>query len=515
MRLRTFLLFNSAAILHRRPRSTRKPQRAKRASASPSPSAAQDAVQYPEDPCEFASRFLHFELDEIQAAILRNPSRRVILNCTRQWGKSTLAAIKALHHALRNPGSLSCVACPSARQSAELIRKIARFAAMLGIPRRGDGSNDISLVFPNGSRIVGLPGRDSTVRGFSSVSLLIVDEASYVPEEIYHALRPMLATVPDNQIWLISTPGERQGFFFDTWLSAGKEWTKIAVPGDQCKRIPAEFLAEERRRMPEHKFRKEYLCEFVDSEDAVFPSDLVRAAIAPIPHLQFFPWQDAVQAPLIRDPDLRRELEVLCNQFPKPPSDRTFLFGLDLGQSQDPSALVILERSRIVCGPRNPASYAYPTRLRWAVRYIRRFPLGTPYTGVVDAVAELLRHPSIDAPATLTLDATGLGAPVVDMFKSALKHLPTARPPRLRSVTITSGDSVSKDGNSFRVPRTDLIAALEVKLQSRDLLIGDSVHDAPKLVEELCAFKRKPSTSSRTPDDLVFATALALWSPDP
>ena len=500
-----FLLSNAANVLKVRSNGPRKSQPAKSA-MTPA-----QITSYPADPCEFAANCLHFELDDLQSEILRNPSRRVILNCTRQWGKSTLAAIKALHHALCNPGTLTCVACPSARQSAELVRKIARFAATLGIARRGDGANDISLVFPNGSRVVGLPGRESTVRGFSSVSLLIVDEASYVPEEIYHALRPMLATVPDNQIWLISTPGERQGFFFDTWLSAGAEWTKIAVPGDQCKRIPPEFLAEERQRMPEQKFRKEYLCQFVDSEDAVFSSDLVRAAVAPVPHLQFSAWQDVVQAPLIRDSDLRHQLDMLCNQFPKPPSDRRYLFGLDLGQSQDYSALVIIERSVIVCGPRDPISYAYPSKLRWVVRHVKRFALGTPYTEVTNAVAELLRHPSIDAPATLAVDATGVGAPVVELLKAALKGLPGERQRRLCGVTITSGESASSNGNALRVPRDHLIAGLEVKLQSGQLLIGDTVHNADKLIEELCAFKRKPSASSKIHDDLVFATALALW----
>jgi hypothetical protein len=92
-----------------------------------------------------------------------------ILNCTRQWGKSTVAAAKAVHRLLTRKGYLVLVASPSERQSAELMRKVAEMLAKLGIRARGDGDNAISLVLPNGSRIVGLPGRDVTIRGFSNV----------------------------------------------------------------------------------------------------------------------------------------------------------------------------------------------------------------------------------------------------------------------------------------------------------------------------------------------------------
>ena len=63
----------------------------------------------------------------------------------------------------------------------------------LGIRPRGDGDNAISLQLPNGSRIVGLPGKEATVRGFSAVSLLLIDEAARVEDAMYKALRPMLA----------------------------------------------------------------------------------------------------------------------------------------------------------------------------------------------------------------------------------------------------------------------------------------------------------------------------------
>jgi hypothetical protein len=100
------------------------------------------------------------------------------LNCTRQWGKSTIAAAKAVHRAFTQDKSLVLVASPTDRQSAEFIRKAREMVVTLGIRPRGDGDNQTSLLFPNGSRIVGLPGMEGTVRGFSAVSLLLIDEAA-------------------------------------------------------------------------------------------------------------------------------------------------------------------------------------------------------------------------------------------------------------------------------------------------------------------------------------------------
>lgn len=206
------------------------------------------------------------------------PPKRGVLNCTRQWGKSTITAAKAVHHAWTHIGSLTLVVSPSARQSGEFVRKAAEFARRLGVIARGDGDNEISLEFPNGARIVGLPGNEATTRGFSAVSLLLVDEASRVSDDLYRALRPMLA-VSGGSLWLMSTPFGKRGFFWETWEHGGAEWERIRVPATDCPRIPAAFLEEERAAMGDQWFRQEYLCEFVDTVSGVFDRDLLEGAI--------------------------------------------------------------------------------------------------------------------------------------------------------------------------------------------------------------------------------------------
>jgi hypothetical protein len=227
---------------------------------------------------EWVQQKLGFVPDGTQTRVLETGSKRVLLNCTRQWGKSTITAAKATHHAATVAESLTLVVSPSARQSAEFVRKAAGFTRRLGIEPRGDGDHEMSLAFPNGSRLVGLPGSEATVRGFSAVSLLLVDEASRVTDEMYVAIRPMLA-VSGGTLWLMSTPFGRRGFFYEAWANGGPDWTRAAVPADECPRISREFLEEERRTMGERWFRQEYLCEFVDTVSGVFDREAVERAV--------------------------------------------------------------------------------------------------------------------------------------------------------------------------------------------------------------------------------------------
>jgi hypothetical protein len=150
--------------------------------------------------------------------------------------------------------------------------------ALLQIPPRGDGDNTSSLLLPNKSRIIGLPGTEGTVRGFSAVSLILIDEAARVDDDMYKALRPMLA-VGKGDLWLMSTPYGRRGFFYETWSHGSAEWKRVTVAATDCERIPAEFLEEERREMGSLWFQQEYLCQFVDSGANLFGRDTVEAAL--------------------------------------------------------------------------------------------------------------------------------------------------------------------------------------------------------------------------------------------
>src|SRR6266576_235009 len=101
-------------------------------------------------------------------------------------------------------------------------------------------------------------------------------------------------------------------------------------------------------------------------------------------------------------------------------SERARIFvGLDLGQSQDPTAVSVVERAEVFPGQMDWVSYERPRAQRFRVLYLERAPLGTPYPRVVERVRQVVRRSAREGRCTLVVDATGLGAPVVDMLRIA------------------------------------------------------------------------------------------------
>ena len=235
-------------------------------------------VAYALDPVAWAGE-LGFETDPWQADVLRSPSGRMLLNCHRQSGKSTTTALLALHEAVHRPGTLALLLSPSLRQSGELFRKVADFYGRLAEAVPSEAESALRLELANGSRIVSLPGKEATVRGYSGVSLLIVDEAARVPDELYFSIRPMLA-VSGGRLVTLSTPFGKRGWWWLEWSEGGSDWLRVEVPADQCPRISPEFLEEERRHLGEWWYRQEYLCEFQEDIAAVFRAETVDALLS-------------------------------------------------------------------------------------------------------------------------------------------------------------------------------------------------------------------------------------------
>jgi len=231
------------------------------------------------DPLFFATHSLGFEPDPWQERVLTWRGKRLLLNCCRQSGKSTTTAILALHRAYYFARSLVLLVSPSLRQSAELFKKVVDFLNLLAIWPQLTEDNRLSLQMTNGSRIVSLPAKEANIRGFSGASLIIEDEASRVSDDLYLAMRPMLA-VSHGQLILMSTPWGMRGHFFSQWENGGESWERIKVDVYSCPRISPEFIAEEKASMPDSWFRAEYLGEFTETEDSVFRYDDVRNAFS-------------------------------------------------------------------------------------------------------------------------------------------------------------------------------------------------------------------------------------------
>ncbi len=233
----------------------------------------------------------------------------------------------------------------------------------------------------------------------------------------------------------------------------------------------------------------------------------------------------------------------------------TFVCGLDLGQAADYTALVIAERS--VQPPYDPADVvlvhehvevqpahvAFGTTLRpamtvqqvfkklrqadgslvdvptggdvvrYAVRHIERWKLGTPYPEIVRSVGQLLTHPALGRDVTLVIDATGVGRAVVDLFLAG-NHPYTIVP-----VMITAGnDSRTEYGWSY-VPKRELVGTVQVLLQGERLRFAQALPETALLTSELQNFQVKVTAAANETfnaregkhDDLVLALALACW----
>jgi hypothetical protein len=235
-------------------------------------------IRFALDPVAFARELLGIELDDWQQRVIASSSKRDLLNCSRQAGKSTTAAVLGLHAAIYRPGSLTLLVSPSLRQSSELFRKVTELRDRLPMRLELLEDNKLSMAVRGGGRVVSLPGSEATIRGFSGATLIVEDEAARVPDELYYSIRPMLAT-SGGRLILMSTPFGKRGHFWEAW-DKGDSWQRVRVPATEVPRISAAFLEEERTALGDWWFRQEYLCEFVEATDSVFSYEHVTAALS-------------------------------------------------------------------------------------------------------------------------------------------------------------------------------------------------------------------------------------------
>ena len=227
------------------------------------------------------------EPDPWQYDVLGSDHPRILLNNSRQSGKSTVAAVLATHAALYERGSTVLLLSRALRQATLLLETCMTVYKALGRPVTAVSESALSLTLDNGSKIVSLPGKSgATVRGYAAVRLLVIDEASQVEDELVTALRPMMA-VSGGRMIALSTPYGRRGWWHDAWANGGDVWKRVRVTADECPRIgqhypggKVAYLAEERRALGERAFRQEYYCEFNEQNDQVFGEEIVKKAFS-------------------------------------------------------------------------------------------------------------------------------------------------------------------------------------------------------------------------------------------
>ena len=227
------------------------------------------------DAPSFARIKLGIEPDGWQEEILRGSDERLLMRCSRQSGKSLTEAIMALHCAVYRPGSLTLLISPSLRQSGEVFRVINGLYSTLEHPPEKREDSQLSCRFKNKSRIVSLPATEQKIRGYSSVTLMVCDEAARVPDDLFFSIMPFLA-ISRGRLVALTTPWGRRGWFYRAWKD--KVWPRVMVKATDCPRITPEFLQEQETIQPNSWFRQEYLCEFVAADGALFDADDIDAS---------------------------------------------------------------------------------------------------------------------------------------------------------------------------------------------------------------------------------------------
>jgi len=341
-------------------------------------------LQLPKDPVEFVETLFGFVPKGYQALLLRDLSKRIVVRWSRQAGKTTTIALRALWFALTHEKTLTLIVAPSFRQSMIMGDRVQDYVSGLPAETRlelVDKQQRTVIRFKNGSRIIILPNSPQLLRGYTAHQV-ICDEAAFFHEDdlvFYNVLYPMLATT-DGTLIASSTPWSRDSVFYR--MCNSKDFKQHVVTCEDVVRsglIKQGFIDQMREELPEERFRREFYSEFVEDAEAWLTQSLIVQCI---------------------------ESELNLLEFEDQASGM-FYVGCDLGKHRDASVVSVLERSN-------------DNMLRLV--HVHRFPLKTEYASVIGYIKSIVdRWKQI---RQVYVDCTGVGDYIVeDMKKCGLGNV--------------------------------------------------------------------------------------------
>jgi len=226
---------------------------------------------------EYVQKALGISLDEWQKEYIMHEGNTVI-RAARQSGKSFAESIRIALFALLNPNMSTLIIASVDRQSGELLEKVKALIISLAPSQIKGRPTNHKIILKNGSKIMAEPAGQTGygLRGFT-VHKLVADEAHYIPDAVFVAIRPMLATT-GGTLDLLSTPKGNEGFFYDCFED--DTFWKKHVHCDDCDRYAEGFIEQEKRRMTKLQFAQEYEAEFIDSFMQFFPRELIESCFS-------------------------------------------------------------------------------------------------------------------------------------------------------------------------------------------------------------------------------------------
>ncbi len=403
------------------------------------------------DPVLFAEVLLNFHPFPYQAELLRDESKRIVACWGRQTGKSTTVAVKAVHRAFCNEEQTILIASPSHRQSLLMYNRVRRLLSRSTILRRSvvRMSRD-SLTLANRSSITALPMAEERLRGYTA-HMVIVDEAAFTPSRvIVEVLMPMLAAT-DGTLMLVGTPWGKDHIFYRAFTSG--EWSVHHVRSSQCPLISREFLERQRRLMTVEEYMREYDAEFVESRACYFPQDLITRCVNPALKLMV----------------TRSELGAGVGG--------EYYGGLDLGKLRDYSVLAVVER---VGG-------------KLVLRLLRIFGLGTPYSRVIEEVADTCKRLRL---RRLAVDRSGVGEAVYEELRARIGVVDGVRFTAERKAEMLTHLKMLMEQGRLEIPCHKTLINQLHNIQYRTGWAGTPIFTHPKGKH----------------DDAAIALALACWA---
>jgi Terminase large subunit, T4likevirus-type, N-terminal len=195
----------------------------------------------------------------------------------RQVGKTTVAAWAIAFAMVFYPGSLSVIACPAQRQSAEGVRRIREVLLKAGVKFKSD--NVYALELDNGARVLAVPADDANIRGLTVDGWIVADEAARLKEDLIVALHPMRARCPQARFAMLSTAWTRTDYFWTQWVSNNPNIARLqATANSDDAPFTEQFLEEQRSLLGENDFKREYLGIPGGDQESPFTWDLFERA---------------------------------------------------------------------------------------------------------------------------------------------------------------------------------------------------------------------------------------------
>jgi Terminase large subunit, T4likevirus-type, N-terminal len=236
----------------------------------------------------FAERVLRRPLWPHQAEAAASGAFTTTIAAARRTGKTTLVETLAAWTCFRERG-VKAVILSATLDSARRVTETLGQTLGLNPLTRGAVVDDFAtrIRLTNGSEIISLPASQRQVRGYGKgVKLLVIDEAGFVPEELWRAARYVALDERGNgaRIVLTGTPWGGPELFFRRAFDAGNDgdpehasfhWTYEANP-----LLDHAYLERERERTAPAEYAAEVLGEWSSAEGSLFPRSLLERQVA-------------------------------------------------------------------------------------------------------------------------------------------------------------------------------------------------------------------------------------------